>query len=424
MKSLRGPEFVIAAVVLAIFLAVGVLDFSTPRQEAQSFDSFSSFDYQRGGYRAWYEMLADEGVRVTRYQRRPAYLDDSVATYVVANSAFASLLRQELGQGNSLLSAADLEALEKWVKGGGHLIWLGRQEPATALFRIPVTAKSKAPLGLPALKDVGPLKDAARPVAPSPLTAGVSRVLGASRTRIPFGADPSLTPEVSDAAGTVVGWYPLGKGSVVVVTDESLFENGRLDQADNARLAYDIATFGLRPGETVAFDEWSHGYQSGDTWWSILPQQWRLSFGIIAGALVLLLLGATWRFGPALPLPENTERTSAEYLTSVAGLLARGDATRKAVGDLAQLALRAAARSVGLPENAAAASIAARLRGREAGQQRADDLLTLERIAAYEHPTPAELVKAAQLAVSLRKEFSSDGFQHIGPRRSAARRTA
>ena len=44
-------------------------------------------------------------------------------------------------------------------------------------------------------------------------------------------------------------------------------------RADNARLSYDLATTGLTPHGSVAFDEWTHGYVAGDTWWSILPRQ-------------------------------------------------------------------------------------------------------------------------------------------------------
>jgi hypothetical protein len=431
MKGLRAPELIIALVVLAAFVALGMFDFSSRQHEVATYDSFSSFDYQRGGYRAWFEMLHNEGLRVTRYERRPAYLNDSIGTLIIANNIFDAQLRAELGQPYSVYSAVDLTALDKWVKNGGRLIWLVDQATSLAL---PAGMSSAAErlqehltqnsLGLPGVVKTTAQKDAAAPVAPSSVGAGVRSVLGLSRLRVPFGADPALTPLLADVKGTVVGWYPHGKGSVTVVTDESLFENGRLNKADNARLAYNLAMFGLSRGQTIAFEEWSHGYQSGDTWWAILPPPFRFAFGIVSIALALLLFGATWRFGPALRLPENDERTSFEYLTSVASLLERGRATRKAVKDLAQLALRACARSVGLVDTATATSIAQRLRGSDAGDHRAADLIMLERIAGFEQPTSAELVRAAQIAISLRKELSRDGFQLIGPRRPASRRSA
>lgn len=434
MKSLQGraPEAIIAFAVLACFITIGLLDYANQRTQVAQYDSFSSFDYQRGGYRAWFEMLHDEGISVARYERQPAYLDSSVASLVVANNIFDAELRQQLGQPSGIYSDADMAALAKWVKAGGRLVWLVDQATSLDLpagsakgaIRKFVRTKSDDPLRLPRVAKTGPEKDAALAFAPSPFTQGVRTVLGSSRLRMPFDADYSLTPLVADRAGSVVGWYPLGKGSIVVVSDETLFENGRLAKADNARLAFDVATYGLQPGQTVAFEEWSHGYQAGDTWWAILPRPFRLAFGIAGAAALLLLLGATWRFGPATRLPQNDERTSLEYLTSMASLLERGDASRKAVRDLARLALHAAARSVGLPDAATASAIATRLQGSDGTDGRASDILTLERLAGYEHPTPTELVKAAQLALTLRKEFALDGLQRIQPRRATARRSA
>lgn len=240
---------------------------------------------------------------------------------------------------------------------------------------------------------------------------------------MPFDANPGVTPLIADRAGTVVGWYNLGKGTVVVVTDESLFENSRLNKADNAQLAYNVAAQGLRPGDTVAFEEWSHGYQSGDNWWTIMPWTLQLALSIAGGALLLLLVGGVWRFGPPAQVLENNERTSEEYLVSMASLLDRGRARRKAVADLAQIALRTAARSVGMRESSPASLIATRLRGSEAGDRRAHDLLTLERLSGFQEPSAAELVQAARLSRDIRKELTFDGL-HIQPRRTVTRRSA
>lgn len=429
MKRARSVELWIALFVVGCFIAIGILDYNHERRQAASFDSFSSFDYQRGGYRAWYEMLQREGVRVARFQQRPAYLNDSVATLIIANNAFDAALRAQLGQGAGLYGPADTAALERWVRQGGRLVWLVDQATSLGLSATTIEGARQAAQGggdvlrLPKVVKTGGAKDTALSTVASPLTDGVGSLLGTSRLRIPFDTDPLLSPLIADRAGSVVGSYPLGKGQVIVVTDESLFENGRLGSVDNARLAYNLATFGLQRGETVAFEEWSHGYQSGDTWWAILPRPFQLAFGIGGIAVLLALFGAAWRFGPALALPHNDERTSSEYLTSVAVLLERGGATRTAVRDLARLGLRAAARSVGLPDSAKATAIGQRLRGSESGDQRAVDVLALERLSGLERPTRAELMRAAQLSLDLRKDLG-DGLHHLAPRRSASRRPA
>ncbi|HXW51272.1 MAG TPA: DUF4350 domain-containing protein [Candidatus Acidoferrales bacterium] len=423
MRRFSLSDLVITLLVAGCFIAIALLDYGHKEQAVQAYDSFSSFDYQHGGYRAWFDMLHDEGVRVARMEQRPAYLNGSVSTLIVANNTFDAMLRAQIGESAGLYSEGDVAALVRWVQNGGRLIWLVDQANSLGLVASELFTPSETGLELPAVVKSKSLKDTAATFAPSALTSGVSSVIGSGRLRVPFSQDPKFAPLVADASGSVVGWYPLGKGAIVLVTDESLFENGRLASADNARLAYNLATDGLKPGDTVAFEEWSHGYQAGNTWWEILPRPFQIAFGVAALALLLALVGAAWRFGPAIPLPANDERTSSEYLTSVATLLERGDASRKAVRDLAQLALRAAARSVGLPDRAQATEIGARLRGTETGDQRAADLLALERIAGFERPTREELVHAAQLSLAIRKDLG-DGLQYLAPRRSAAGRTA
>jgi Domain of unknown function (DUF4350) len=432
MRALRSAEVLIAGAVVVCFILLGWFDYSRQAREIERFDTFSSYDFQHGGYHAWYDLLQREGIRVARYQRRPAYLNDSIATLIVANNVFDAGLREQAGQPAGAYSDADLEKLHGWVVSGGRLVWLVDQATDLGTMHIEASSSARRLLGhreqsvlrLPFVSRSGGSTDAAVPIVPSPLTDGVRMLSGSGRLRIPFDADPEVTPLVADGHGSVVAWYALGKGSVVIVTDETLFENSRIGKADNARLAYNLAAFGLGPGDAVAFEEWTHGYQSGDTWWSVTPWPIRLGLGVIFASLVLLLLGATWRFGPAAQLPDNVERTSEEYLVSMAALLDRGKAARKAVHDLAQIALHAAARSVGLPDSSPASHIATRLRGSEAGDRRAHDLITLERLNGYEQLTAAELIQAAQLSRALRKELSFDGLQNIQPRRSPARRSA
>ncbi len=432
LRSLRSAEVLIALAVLVCFVLLGWLDYRNRARAVEHYDTFSSYDFQPGGYRAWYDLLQREGLSVARYERQPRYLTGSIATLIVANNVFDAALLAQVGKSSGTFSDTDLEALRSWVARGGRLIWL--VDRATALGESQGDAKRRlrkllgrdvAPsLHIPAVASSGRERDAAVVIAPSPLTRGVHQLSGRSRLRLPFDADPSITPLIADDGGSVAAWYSLGRGSIIVVTDETLFENSRLAKAGNARLAYDLAASRLQPGQVVAFEEWTHGYQSGDTWWSILPPPLRLSLGIAGGALLLLLLGAMWRFGPAAVLPENVERTSEEYLISMAALLKRGGATRKAVHDLALVALHGAARSVGLPDTAPASAIANRLRGSEAGDRRAHDLITLERLAGYQQPSSAELVEAARLSRTLRKELMLDGSQRFEPRRATARRSA
>ena len=333
-----STELWIALAAFACFAIIGLLQYGGQQRTLERYDTFSSYDYQPGGYRAWYDLLAHEGVRVQRFERRPAYLNDAVNTLIVANNILDAIARSENGQPAGFFASGDYTALARWVKNGGHLIWLTDSANAiftTALQRVSSgNADPSDALRLPQIARSDLKNDEAIAVTASPLTAGVHAVSGSARQRIPFANSAAVLPLVADDSGATVAWYPLGKGDIIVVTDESLFQNSRLAKADNARLSYDLVAAGLRPGALVAFDEWSHGHQSGDTWWTILPRPMQWAFAIFCGAVILALAGSAIRFGPAVRLSHNTERTSEEYVRSMAQLMRRAGATRKAVRDL------------------------------------------------------------------------------------------
>jgi hypothetical protein len=413
MRPVRHLPVTEALIVVAAIGAVALAAYFGGRVSQAaggSYDTFSTYDAASGGYRAWYELLQREGIRVARFERRPAFIDSSVDVYVMSGDLFGIIARAGTGGSAEQALPGDWSAVAKWVHAGGHLVWLadGQTRPDD--------------LNIPDLAARGPRADDAVTVAPSPVTAGVASVSGTARLRAVFGTSAGAAPLVADDIGGVVVSYPLGRGAVTVVTDESLFENARLARADNARLGYDLATYGLTSHGTVAFDEWSHGYVAGDTWWTILPRPFQVALIVIGAALLLLVVATALRFGPTVVLADASERTSAEYLSSMAALYSRGGARKTAIDDLAGACLREVAAAAGLPETAAARSIAVRLGGDDAGP--AEDVMELDRLRSYEYPHPADLLRAARLCAALRKEFIRHG--HIGIRRrtAAGRRTA
>jgi hypothetical protein len=140
--------------------------------------------------------------------------------------------------------------------------------------------------------------------------------------------------------------------------------------------------------------------------------------------LLALLVSTFFRFGPVVAQPSDDERTSAEYLTSMAALLARGGAARKALRDVADAAIRGLAESLGLNDNATVALLAARLSGRPGGDEAADALLELNRLRSYEYPKEADLLAAARIAAMLRKEYAPHARIGFGRRGSPAKRSA
>ncbi|MDQ6780839.1 MAG: DUF4350 domain-containing protein [Candidatus Eremiobacteraeota bacterium] len=414
-RTPRVPvEVLISLAALLCFITLALLDYERQLQKAEDFDTFSTFDYHPGGYRAWFDLLRSEGVSTRRYERRPGYLDDSVSVFIVANNFNDAIVRAKTGGTPGFFAPGDYTAMLRWVKHGGRLVWLadGEYSGADASLHFP-------PVDHSALKT-----DEAIALAPSALTSGVRSVSGTSRLRVFFRNSASALPLIGDDTGASVVWYRLGRGDVIVVTDESLFQNSRISKADNARLAYDVVVAGLSPRGVVAFEEWSHGYQAGDTWWTILPRQMQWAFVIFCAAMLLALLGSAIRFGPAVALPQNSERTSHEYVSSMAQLMQRARAARKAVRDLAQLGHHAAARAFGYPDSVPASELAARLRDSDREDGSAAAIMTLDRLAGYEHPSAQELIRAADLCSSLRKEYESHGDWRRTFGRQAQRRSA
>lgn len=411
MKARDFPwtEVIVLLLAACAVLFVAYAGYRRQAANAPRYDTFSSYDAHSGGYRAWYELMQREGARIQRFERRPAFLDASIGTLIAApNRTEFALRSQETGDQTGAPQAIDFENLRTWVKNGGRLVWV-------------TDGAWDSGLGIAHPGEKGPERDEAVSVALSPLTAGVSAVSGTSKLRIPFGESASGLPLVADGGGSVVTRYTLGKGTIIVVTDQSLFANNRIAKADNAHLAYALAHTGTG---AVAFDEYVHGYASGSSWWTILPVPVRIAFVMVLFGLLLLLVASTLRFGPTARLPENAERTSAEYLSSVATLLARGHAARKALRDLTTTTLQDVAHGVGMSERASLAALASRLRFGDGGTQRADELIELDRLGGLDQPSDKDLVRAAYLSASLRKEFSRYGRIGFGRRAAPVRRPA
>ncbi|HYK52739.1 MAG TPA: DUF4350 domain-containing protein [Candidatus Eremiobacteraceae bacterium] len=412
MKQRRAFPWVETIVTLVAVAAIATVGYFQQLRESaltSSFDTRSSYDAASGGYRAWFELLQREGVRVERFEQRPAFLDGSVDVYILANETVGNaIVTSQVQEEPDIFGDGDWFALAKWVKAGGHLVWLSDG------------VASPDYLNAPEFIENGPARDDAVVVTPSSVAANVRSVSGTSKLRVPFDVE-GAPPIIADDTGGVVATYPLGKGSVTLVSDQSLFENGRLALADNATLAFDLATAGLTEHGAVAFDEWTHGHVAGDSWWSVLPPPFQVAFVIIGLAIIALGVGTGLRFGPAVKLPDESERTSDEYLTSMAVLYRRGGAVKEAVVDMADSCLRDVASGLGLSEAASGRAIAARAGG-HGGDERGEAVMELDRIRSFEAPTESELVHAAALCVTLRKELSPHARIGIGRRSTSPRR--
>lgn len=385
MNALRRlPPLETALVVVAIVL-LGFAGVARQAAQEQPVDSYSSYDAASGGYRAWYELLEREGVRVARFERQPAFLGGAQDTLVWAEP-----------MGGSAASAGDIAALEAWVKGGGRLLYLGYDDEAA---KQGVLALPKTTGATHAVRDAT--------FAGALGATGLRRVAWSAAPRR-FAAKAKAAVLARDASGALALEYAYGRGRVTAIVDEGPFRNASLVSADDARFAYAVGR-PARAGGTVAFNEALHGHLVPEHWWEIVPRPFLVGVIVAAFALLLAFAGAAIRLGPPLVPPPLRDPTSLEFLDSVAGLLERGRGARQAVLDAVRSTKRVVAVAVGVPDDAPNETIAARI---EPAEFRA----AFGALVAFEHPddpTDATLLRVAVLAQALRKEYAP----HAGSRR-------
>jgi hypothetical protein len=371
----------VGAFLLAVLIGVSMLGH---RPEGPKAATHASVDYSFGGYRAWYELLAREGVSVGRLRRHHDALRESkIDTLIVAFP--------DDGEASSW-SASEHNALRAWVRGGGRLVDIGEwppessEDPKGELVYLEKKAKDQGALHGPWAALVGSLGD-----------RGVQRLVPVKHAPV----DTLL----ADRSGPLVVRYRYGRGEVIGVATPAFFENRALGRGDDARLAYLVG----RPGHggVVAFDEAVRGDVVEKPWYQALDAPVLLALAVAALAGLLWLLYGIIPLGPPVRLRAAREPTSEEFVDAVAALYERARARDHARDALVTDARRALERA---PRTAANTALAARV------------------AAAATAPlaNDAALVALATIARTARQEIirgsSPDNHSHALARRAGARR--
>jgi hypothetical protein len=201
------------------------------------------------------------------------------------------------------------EALEAHASAGGLVIWaLGEGGEAEQ----PALSRRLAARRLP-----GPGERTVTSLAPHPLFDELAlRTTGAGVASDRPGARPVLGDAERPAAVAV----PIGRGEVLLLGSPALLDNRHLPEGDALSLWVRVAARGA-----VAFDERFLRPVAPGLAASAGPAG---LVGLQLGLLALLLAAALWpRFGAVRPPPpEGAERTTRDYLTSLAGLYRRAGA--------------------------------------------------------------------------------------------------
>jgi len=257
------------------------------------------------------------------------------------------------------LPEGDVRALLHWVEAGNTLLYCGRH--ATALHQA---------LGVPLSTDETDSRDdphAAEPVAGSPYTEDVSRIVVEGRDQLLNERVPALWRVDGRPGAVVLEW---GRGRVILVADPSILtrrglrEPSRDDRSYEARKGQDNAVFLCNvawrdaQGSKVYFDEYHHGLNSGGGVWGYLAYhraQWVLV------PIVLLAGVAAWsvavRLGPAVSVPEAARADAVDYASAVARIYQRAGVVRRPARALVRGFLAALTRHLHLRRNALPAEI-------------------------------------------------------------------
>lgn len=315
-SSIRRTVVIVIAAVLALEVAFVVVTLvrRPPRGPASS-----SYAAGHRGARG-YARILERGGHDVRRQRVPVDVErpDTSATVVVL--------------GGDEPDEEEQDALLEFVAAGGRLVVAGG----------PSTDKWVGPLiGGPLFRGTPLL--ACQPVASVPETAGVTYVESSGQPGFSFTGPAAPVLGCNGVALAAVA--AVGRGRVVVVSDEAVFQNYLLGARDNATFA--LAAAGGVDREVV-FLEHLHGFAAPSGLLAV-PSRWLLG-GSVAALAGLLALLARRRPSPSAPVLEAVPPRDAHAaaLAERLGAAPRGEAAT-AVRAAARRAIAAAA---GLPHDA------------------------------------------------------------------------
>jgi hypothetical protein len=178
-------------------------------------------------------------------------------------------------------------------------------------------AKAPAEEGALASANTCPVYDQDMPDTPYALDDTWSVLAEPRMDRFVSSTAPGAANALCDAEGCHAVRVPLGNGAVLALADPDLFANDRLDYLDHALLARHFLA--LQQGTTL----WLIYEERVPTLFELIWQHAKAALFSTLAALLLWLLAAAARVGPALPSPQPVRRRLTEHVEAVGLLLAR-----------------------------------------------------------------------------------------------------
>ena len=362
--------------LFAVLVALNFVFFVDTRagDEDEFTGNRSSYRSTPFGTLAFYTLLEESRYNVTRFEKPFTELKEREPGTLIV------IAPPETHQPND----DEFIALNKWVEAGGLLIIIDRQ--------IDVEIGDAQ-----AHTETASSKSSVRPLQPTPFTRSVQRVrLSEHATRVELDSR-STTYHIGDDNAAVLADAQVGKGRVVLLTDQYVVANNGISEADNVILALNLLE-GRPPGK-IAFDEYHHGYGASSAGGGVIsyfrgtPVPWMMAQAALIAALVVYSYGR--RFGRPIPLRQERRTTNLEFVSSMANITRLAEASDLAMENIYSEFRKRLCRFSGVPpkiENGKLAAVAAH-RGNLDGAELTKLLSRCEEIARGEQASESELLR-------------------------------
>jgi len=418
--------------MVAVLIGLNAATYSQKQKEPDSelSPNRSTFNAGATGTQAFYSLLSETGRKVTQWQEPPAALLTRQTNLPAVFVVIGSLRRP--------FTAAETEALLRWVSGGGRLVVIDRAPPKGLLATSAGWKLSASEPDMAEASVVDPADQqrmtaetaAAKAVQPTVFTHNVnavqpSRFAGSigflrfgdnsngdetngtdentgRRSRITPSYDSVETPSQSSPVIHFAGGgknmlveAPFGNGRILFLSDPYIVSNGGIALVDNAQLAINLVTAG---DGIVAFDEYHQGYGSENNRFLQFFEGTPVVAIFLQAVLLagLVFFSQSRRFARPVPERELDRLSKLEYVAAMAELQSRTKAFDLAIENIYTEFRRRATRYFGLDNFTAKSSDIAALISERTGSDHAhvaDTLFACEEIVRGEPTNKKEVVR-------------------------------
>jgi Domain of unknown function (DUF4350) len=346
--------------LLALVLVVSFL-LSRPQNTGQDLWLPSSFNPSPRGHKALFVTLQDLHWPVARWHKPYTELSGTGQCLIITRAA---------SQTHGTFSPREINLLLQWVGAGNHLILAGN----FAGWPDTLPLLQRTGFLIPAAMEKSLLSPAVRLFIPPPpvldLQPGPGWPVPPPASPLQITAENSLPPPPASAR---ILWMFQGeayaaeishlRGTITFLSSTSFVDNRNLADESNLRFLLELLRPHDRLPEIIWFEEAHHGYRLDGNAAALLRQPGlRIALGQAALGLLVFLSAQMIRFGPVRSLPQDSQRSSVEFINAMASLYRRSDRREEFAGELFAQTHAAILRRLNLPGRASHDLIAERLK--------------------------------------------------------------